>query len=63
MTTASYFHGRLNLHRTVAVEGYFERLTFSLETMALTMKIWFGPLLRNYKWQLLQIFTISGHNN
>ncbi len=40
--------------------SYFDLLTFSPENMTFTLKIMYGPLLRNYKWQLLHI---SGHIN
>ncbi len=39
MTTVSYFQGRLIVHGTCALPGYFNHLTFSLENMTFTLNI------------------------
>ncbi len=48
VTTISYFQGRSTISGTYTCEGYFEFLTFILETLTFTLKLVFGPLLRNH---------------
>ncbi len=62
MIALSYFQSRSILHGTCALSGYFDLLTFSLENMTFTLKTFFCPLLRNYKWQQLHILW-SYHEN
>ncbi len=53
MSTVSYFQGRPTLQGTCVLWGYFDILTFGLETMTFIMKMLSQPLLENYKWQML----------
>ncbi len=55
MIALSYFQGRSILHESWVLSCYSDCLTFSLKNMTFTMKILFGPLLRNYKWQQLHV--------
>ncbi len=50
------FSGQINFTWNLcALSGYLERLTFSLKNMTFILKFMTGPLLLNYKWQLLHI--------
>ncbi len=62
MTTASYCQGKLTLHGTSVLSGYFELFILCLETMALTLKMLSGPLFDNDNDNILfdhnmQIYT------
>ncbi len=56
MIAVSHFQGRSILHGSCGLWGYFDHLTFGLETMTFCLKYLFRPVLRHYKCQLLHIF-------
>ncbi len=53
MTTVSCVQGRSIFHGTCALSSYFNCLTISIANMTFTLKVLSGPLLENYKWQLV----------